>query len=156
MSTSRSRYRRPESVLVVVTTRAREVLLLRRRKPAQYWQSVTGSLEWGESVEQAARRELSEETGIRVVDGLMNLDIVNDYTIAAEFGHRYAPGVERNKEYVWALRLDRQPQIVLNRDEHLEYRWMTVEEALALASSPTDRAAIRRSARTADEMEDTV
>jgi len=56
-------YKRPESVLVVIHTPRGEVLLLRRRQPADFWQSVTGSLEWGESTAQAARRELAEETG---------------------------------------------------------------------------------------------
>ncbi|MGD8932832.1 MAG: NUDIX domain-containing protein, partial [Chromatiales bacterium] len=49
-------YKRPESVLVVVYTAGGEVLLLRRTRPRDFWQSVTGSLHWGESPRQAARR----------------------------------------------------------------------------------------------------
>ncbi|MGW8310783.1 MAG: NUDIX domain-containing protein, partial [Thiogranum sp.] len=41
-------YKRPESVLVVIYTASGEVLMLERQQPAGYWQSVTGSLEWGE------------------------------------------------------------------------------------------------------------
>ena len=55
-------HKRPESVLVVVYSADSQVLMLRRHEPPTFWQSVTGSLEWGEQPEQAARRELVEET----------------------------------------------------------------------------------------------
>ncbi|MDE2090244.1 MAG: NUDIX domain-containing protein, partial [Gammaproteobacteria bacterium] len=51
---TRVRYKRPVSVLVVVHTRAGEVLLLERRVPPGYWQSVTGSLRWNEAPAAAA------------------------------------------------------------------------------------------------------
>ena len=51
-------------MLVVIYTAGGEFLLLERRKPPGFWQSVTGSLEWGETADAAARRELIEETGI--------------------------------------------------------------------------------------------
>jgi ADP-ribose pyrophosphatase YjhB (NUDIX family) len=51
-------------VLIVIYTDGGEFLLLERRRPAGFWQSVTGSLEWGEMPTRAARRELIEETGI--------------------------------------------------------------------------------------------
>ncbi|HUH00249.1 MAG TPA: NUDIX domain-containing protein, partial [Gammaproteobacteria bacterium] len=56
--------KRPISVLVVVHTRSGEVLLLERIQPPGWWQSVTGSLEAGETPWDAAVRELHEETGM--------------------------------------------------------------------------------------------
>ena len=62
--TSFSRHKRPESVVVVVYTKAGETLLLERLQPV-FWQSVTGSLEWpDEPPEDAAHREVYEETGM--------------------------------------------------------------------------------------------
>ena len=62
-------YKRPESVLVVVYTADRETLIL-QRVGNSFWQSVTGSLNWDEeSPEEAARRELFEETGIATEKG---------------------------------------------------------------------------------------
>ena len=58
------RHKRPESVLIVVYTQACEVLMLRRKYPNDFWQSVTGSLEWDEAPLDAAIRELQEETGL--------------------------------------------------------------------------------------------
>ena len=50
--------------MIVIYTAGGEFLLLERRRPPGFWQSVTGSLEWGETADAAARRELIEETGI--------------------------------------------------------------------------------------------
>jgi dATP pyrophosphohydrolase len=43
----RTRFRRAESVLVIIHTPDRDCLLLERISPAGFWQSVTGSLNWG-------------------------------------------------------------------------------------------------------------
>jgi len=56
--------RRPESVLVLVYSKDKDVLLLQRSDNSDYWQSVTGALEQGELPEAAAHRELLEETGL--------------------------------------------------------------------------------------------
>ena len=66
-----TQYKRPESVLVVIYTISGEVLLLERRQPAGFWQSVTGSLAWDEAPREAAIREVSEETGLLEQDRLV-------------------------------------------------------------------------------------
>jgi dATP pyrophosphohydrolase len=137
-------FRRPESVLIAVYTAAREFLLMERRRPAGFWQSVTGSLEWGESADAAARRELLEETGI--TEGfLRNLQWTQTYEIMPAFGKRFAPGVTTNCEHAFALKLtDRVP---VHLTEHLQHRWLPTAQALALASSASDRAVIRHLGR---------
>lgn len=53
----------------VVFNVAGDVLLIRRGKEPQYgrWMVPGGTLEWGETLEEAAVREVREETGIDIV-----------------------------------------------------------------------------------------
>jgi dATP pyrophosphohydrolase len=135
--------RRPESVLIVIHTAGGEFLLLERVKPPGFWQSVTGSLEWGELPEQAAPREVAEETGI-TGGALTQLNLVQEYDILPAFGRTYAPGVTRNREHAFALELPQRVSVTLSPNEHVQYRWLGGREALALASSHTNRAVIER------------
>jgi dATP pyrophosphohydrolase len=135
-------FRRPESVLIVIHTHDKEFLLLERRRPPGYWQSVTGSLEWSELPDVAARREVIEETGIRQ-GVLVNLQWTQVYEILPAFGKVYAPGVTRNLEHAFSLRLPNRVPVALSESEHVQYRWVSDEEALATVSSTTNRAVIQ-------------
>jgi dATP pyrophosphohydrolase len=133
--------RRPESVLIVVHTDAKEFLIMERRKPAGFWQSVTGSLEWGEIPDRAARREVIEETGI-TQGVLVNLQWTQVYEILPAFGKVYAPGVRLNLEHAFSLRLPGRVAVTLSKSEHVQYRWANADEALATVSSDSNRAVI--------------
>jgi dATP pyrophosphohydrolase len=136
-------FKRPESVLVVVYTEALDCLLLNRVAPPGFWQSVTGALEWGEDHAAAAARELNEETGLGA-KGLRDAGVEQRFPILPEWRARFAPDVTENIEHVWYLELPRPVSITLNPAEHSEYRWLPLEEALALVSSWSNRAALGR------------
>lgn len=135
-------FKRPESVLVLVHTGAGEVLLLRRRTPAWFWQSVTGSLEWGESPRQAAERELFEETGLRADGHLVDCGRMVTFPVVPPWKARYAPGVHLNREHWFRLAIPSHRLVHLRPDEHREHRWLPVPEAARRASSWTNRKAI--------------
>ncbi|HEX7054820.1 MAG TPA: dihydroneopterin triphosphate diphosphatase [Burkholderiales bacterium] len=134
----------PVSVLVVVHTAALEVLLLERRARAGYWQSVTGSLESAdEPLEQAAAREVREETGIDVAAGrLSRWNVVNTFEIYPEWRHRFAPGVIYNVEHVFGLRLAERVPVTLSPEEHVAHAWLPWREAAARCFSWSNRDAI--------------
>jgi dATP pyrophosphohydrolase len=134
-------FRRPESVLIVIYTEGGEFLLLERHRPPGFWQSVTGSLEWGEHADAAARREVVEETGI-TQGVLVNLQWTQVYEILPAFGKIYAPGITRNLEHAFSLRLRQREPVFLSETEHAQYRWVTDGEAIDIASSSTNRAVI--------------
>ena len=134
-------FRRPESVLIVIYTEGGEFLLLERRRPPGFWQSVTGSLEWGEFADAAARREVAEETGI-TQGVLVNLQWTQVYDILPSFGKIYAPGITRNLEHAFSLRLAGRVPVTLSDSEHVGYRWVSGEEAVETVSSSTNRAVI--------------
>jgi dihydroneopterin triphosphate diphosphatase len=134
-------FRRPESVLIVIYTEDGDFLLLERRRPPGFWQSVTGSLEWGEHADNAARREVIEETGI--TQGVMvNLQWTQVYEILPAFGKVYAPGITLNLEHAFSLRLRRREAVTLSDSEHVRFRWASDAEALEAVSSVTNRAVI--------------
>lgn len=136
-------WKRPESVLVVIAARDGRVLLLERRRPRGVWQSVTGSLEPGESAPEAAMRETCEETGLC---GIVPVDCrrSNRFPIIMPWRPRYAPGIPCNRERVFAILLPHPCAVRVNPKEHLRYRWATRREAMRLVWSRTNRAAIRR------------
>jgi dATP pyrophosphohydrolase len=131
-------FRRPESVLIVIYTEDGEFLLLERRRPPGYWQSVTGSLEWGEHADAAARREVIEETGI-TQGVLVNLQWTQVYEIMPAFGKVYAPGITRNLEHAFSLRLPQRVPVILSDSEHAQFRWASALDALDTVSSSTNR-----------------
>lgn len=135
--------KRPESVLVLVCTRAGEVLLLERTQPPGYWQSVTGSLRWGESPLQAARRELREETGLLAGAALRDLRGGERFPIVPPWRARYAPHARFNTEHWFLLLLPQRRQIRLNPSEHVRYRWVSAGQAARQVFSWSNRKAIQ-------------
>jgi 8-oxo-dGTP pyrophosphatase MutT (NUDIX family) len=138
-----SRFRRPESVLVVVHTAARECLLLKRVLPADFWQSVTGTLGWEETAEAAAAREVREETGLDP-RGLRDSGERRTFPILPAWRHRFAPDVKENIEHAWYLEIPDRAAVKLNPAEHSAYEWLPLEQAIARVSSWTNREALER------------
>ena len=98
-----SQYPRPTAG--VVCLRGREVLLIKRGNPPRQgqWSLPGGRIEWGETTETAALRELKEETGvdaellglIDVVDGVMTSRETGEVTrhyITVDYAARWLAG----------------------------------------------------------------
>lgn len=135
-------WKRPESVLVLICTRGGDVLLLERTRPRGFWQSVTGSLRWGEDAAAAARREVFEETGLGA-RGLRDLRQGERFPIVPPWRARYAPNVRFNREHWFVLVLDGRRTVRLSPCEHRQGRWLPATVAAHKASSWTNRKLIR-------------
>ena len=134
----------PESVLVVIHTPERDVLLIERIDYPGFWQSVTGSKDFpGESLVNAAVREVQEETGISAAaNQFMDWSVSNIYDIYPAWQHRYAPGVTRNTEHVFSLCVPSEAPITLSPTEHTAFQWLPYRDAADVCYSPSNAEAI--------------
>jgi dATP pyrophosphohydrolase len=139
----------PESVLVVIYTPALDVLLIKRADHSEFWQSVTGSKDaLTESYLETAVREVREETGIEcgpdaiLAKNLQDWGLENVYEIYPRWQHRYAPGVNRNTEHVFGLRVPVGTAVRLSPREHTDYQWLPYRKAAQTCFSPSNAEAI--------------
>lgn len=135
--------KKPISVLVLIHTRALDILLLERKAHPGYWQSVTGSQEGDESLAETARREVAEETGINASDlELKRWNLSNRFEIFAEWRSRYDSSVTHNTEHVFSLELPLPIDITIAPHEHLRHDWQPWRSAADRVFSWTNRDAI--------------
>ena len=138
-------YKIPVSVLVVIHTPDRRVLLIERADHPGWWQSVTGSQELGETLVETARREVAEETGLDAGRHLLtDWRYHNVYEIYDCYRHRYPPGTTHNTEHVFGLTVPDALPVRLAPGEHLAWRWLPWREAAEACFSPSNAEAIRR------------
>ncbi|MFZ5555780.1 MAG: dihydroneopterin triphosphate diphosphatase [Pseudomonadota bacterium] len=136
-------YKIPVSVLVLVHTPDLDVLLLERADRPGYWQSVTGSQDPGETLQQTARREVREETGLEPDHYLLaDWQLTSEFEIYPHWRGRYAPGVTRNTEHVFALQVPVPVPVRVAPKEHLGYQWLPYREAAQKVFSWSNRDAI--------------
>jgi dihydroneopterin triphosphate diphosphatase len=124
-------------------------LLIERADHPGFWQSVTGSLDTeDEPLLATCRREVEEETGIRVSEAdFEDLELTHTYSIYPHWRKRYAPGVVENTEHVYALRVPfaiYANSIVLTPNEHLNYQWLPLAKAAMTCFSWTNSKALQR------------
>jgi 8-oxo-dGTP pyrophosphatase MutT (NUDIX family) len=138
---------RGDQEVVVVIRRDGEFLALRRApERLGYWSLVAGGLEPDETPQEAARRELFEETGLAVE--ARGLPIGLSYSLLDDppaIRARYAPGVERVTVHAFVADAEAGWEPVLDA-EHDLHRWCSLDEAVELMAYETTRDALRAGA----------
>lgn len=139
-----TQYKRPESALVVIHSEDAQVLVMRRTGAGReaFWQSVTGSLEWGETLQAAAQRELWEETGLRAPVHNCHLSVRFEIRQAAL--HKFAPGTRWNTEHLFRCVLPAPVAVRLAAAEHTAFEWLPPAQAIERVWSWTNKDAIRQ------------
>lgn len=117
-----------------------EYLLLHRvGGRGAFWQGVTGAPFEGETLEQAARRELLEETQITPV-WLEPINYEYSLLVSPEWAHLYALDVDTIREYVFAAQVSSAEPVLSH--EHDAHRWCSFEQALSLLHWPNNKDAL--------------
>ena len=133
----------PISTQSIIYVKGGRILLLQRKDNPLYWQSITGSIEVNENPRECAIREIMEETGLDAnKHHFFSLLDTSQYQIFPEWRPRYSDNVFTNIEHLFALQLKKEENIVLNKDEHLKYQWVSIEEAIKKVFSWTNRNAL--------------
>jgi 8-oxo-dGTP pyrophosphatase MutT (NUDIX family) len=105
--------------------------LILHRKPIpnfalpSFWQGVTGGMEEGECMEETAKREVLEETGI-TLNNLTNTHFSYEFPIKDEWRKSYGDGLNVIVETVFMAEIDQDPVL---SDEHTEFKWVSSEIA---------------------------
>jgi dATP pyrophosphohydrolase len=116
---------------------------MQRDDDADFWQSVTGTIELGEIPVDTAYREVAEETGITLSKesfSILDCRQVNQYRIRSAWLSRYPKGTEFNNEYVFSATVPAGSRISLT--EHTAYEWLNKQDAIKRVWSKTNRYAI--------------
>jgi 8-oxo-dGTP pyrophosphatase MutT (NUDIX family) len=126
-----------------VVVRAGEVLLI-STFGGRRWQLPKGHLEAGESPEQAAVREVEEETGVR---GRVLAELPDvEYWFTERGTHRI-----HKRVYYYLLVYERGDTADYDPHEVSGAAWMSWEEALARLSFANDRRVVKRARQTVGE-----
>ena len=102
----------------VVSRKKTSVLLLKTgAERGGFWQPVTGSLEPGESLQDAALREAREETGLSF----------STLPVSLGFFFEYEGRWGRARKSVFYLEIEDEGQVTLDPTEHVESEWLKLK-----------------------------
>jgi dATP pyrophosphohydrolase len=139
--------RQPVQVLVypVTATEGGLVYLLLHRIASRgdFWQGVTGGVEEGEELLEAAKREMVEETGL-IPSAMAKVDYAYSFQVADGWRHLYAEGVTEITEYVFIAHVDGRQRPRIDSREHDKWQWCDLNRALELLTWPGNIEALKR------------
>jgi len=119
-----------------------EYLMLRRvENRGGFWQGVTGAPENDETLSEAAKRELCEETNYKP-SNLIKTDISYIIPMEDRWVDIYPEGTEEIPEYLFIAKIDETGPPKIDPIEHNDWKWCSYEEAMELLSLEDNKRAL--------------
>ncbi len=136
-----------EAILFKKTESEIQFLLLKRiPRSGEFWQPITGGLEEGETIMEALKREIREETGIenivRIIENVHYFEFRDLPFI--EYLKKQGQTCEYLKEYVFGVEVALDEVVDLDVEEHSEYKWCAFKEALSLLKWRENKGALKK------------
>lgn len=124
-----------EGILFAKDVNTYKYLILKRtEEDGGFWQPLTGTLNDDESVLDCLSREMEEEIGVKkpknIIKDVTTFDYVDKYN-------------RRVLEFVYGVELSFEEKITLNPEEHDEYKWVSLDEALKTLKHESNKEAFR-------------
>jgi len=110
------------------------LLAKRSEKKGGFWQPITGGVEKGEEILDAAKRELFEET--QITDYIQILQDVHYFEFNSDAG-------DHLKEYVFGFEVAADTEAKLSH-EHTEMKWCNLQQALDLLKHDNNKIAFKK------------
>ncbi|HEX2951281.1 MAG TPA: NUDIX domain-containing protein [Armatimonadota bacterium] len=124
------------AVIYKVTEDGNLLFLLLQPGPGKPWGFPKGKIDYGETEEEAARREIAEESG------LTEIELDTDFRLVIHYTYRHGKTIVR-KDVVYFVARTLTSQIRISW-EHVAYRWATLHEALELVVYENARNTLRK------------
>ena len=117
---------------IVVLNKDNKVFVARRiDNPKNFWQMPQGGVDEGEDFLSAAYRELEEETSIKTVELIKEIDEMTTYILPKHLLGIIWKGKYKGQKQKWFLMRflgnDNEINISTNKPEFLEWKWINLE-----------------------------
>ena len=118
---------------IVVLNKDNKVFVAKRiDNPKNFWQMPQGGIDYNEDFLKAAYRELEEETSIKNVKLIKELDSTTTYELPDHLLGIIWKGKYRGQKQKWFLMRfigeDREINIKTKKPEFLEWKWVEIEK----------------------------
>ena len=118
---------------IVVLNKKNEVFVAKRiDNPKNFWQMPQGGVDKGEKFYDAAKRELKEETNIKTIKFIKEIDIFTSYLLPDELLGIIWKGKYKGQKQKWFIVKfegdEKEINIKTKYPEFLDWKWVNIDE----------------------------
>ena len=116
---------------IVLNNKNRVFVGKRKDNPVDKWQMPQGGVNEGEKLVEAMKRELEEETGIKNIKILKEIDGWSEYELPENLLGKIWKGKYRGQKQKWFvvkfLGKDNEIDLKTSNNEFIEWKWLDIE-----------------------------